>query len=237
MSVISQMPVGGPATPDGPPGHPVRSGAVPPLADGFSTRPETAPNLAATVALGATAALVPARAATAGVRDWLGTCGKTQLAAYAAESLWQSGEVSLLVWVVASSRASVLTGYAQAALDMLGSDTARDTDALAAAFVSWLAETSQPWLVVLDDLTTAADLAGLWPGGPAGRVLITAASPGMLPAEAQARVLPVGPFSPREALSYLIGRGSPRTPTSGWAPSTWSPTWATSRWPWLRPAG
>ncbi|HTT51890.1 MAG TPA: tetratricopeptide repeat protein [Streptosporangiaceae bacterium] len=205
--MISQMPVGGPAGwPDGPPGHPVRSGAVPPLADGFSTRPETAPNLGAALAPGATAALVPARAATTGVRDWLGTCGKTQLAAYAAESLWQSGVVSLLVWVVASNRASVLTGYAQAALAVLGSDTAQDTDTLAAVFVSWLAETSQPWLVVLDDLTAAADLAGLWPGGPAGRVLITAASPGLLPAEAQARVLPVGPFSPREALSYLMGR-------------------------------
>ena len=59
---------------------------------------------------------------------------------------------------------------------------------------------------MLDDLTTAADLAGLWPAGPAGRVLITAASPAVLPAEAQARVVPVGPFSPREALSYLMGR-------------------------------
>ena len=201
------MPAGGPTEwPEGQHPQSVRSGTVPRLADGFSTRPETSPNLGAALVPGATVALVPARAATAGVRDWLGTCGKTQLAAYAAESLWQSGDVTLLVWVVASNRASVLTGYAQAALSTLGSDAAGDADAIAARFVSWLATTSQPWLVVLDDLTTAADLAGLWPEGPAGRVLITAGSPAVLPAEAQARVLPVGPLSPREALSYLMGR-------------------------------
>jgi tetratricopeptide (TPR) repeat protein len=205
--VISQMPAGGPAEwPEGQPARPVRSGTVPPLADGFSTRPETSPNLATVLTPGATVALVPARPATAGVRDWLGACGKTQLAVYAAESLWQSGDVTLLVWVVASDRASVLTSYAQAALTVLGSDAAGDTDAIAAGFAGWLAQTSQPWLVVLDDLTTAADLAGLWPDGPAGRVLVTAASPAALPAEGQVRVVPVGPFSPREALSYLMGR-------------------------------
>ncbi len=201
------MPAGGQAEwPGGQPTRPVRSGTVPPLADGFSTRPETSPSLAAALVPGTAVALVPARPATAGVRDWLGACGKTQLAVYTAESLWQSGEVTLLVWVVASNRASVLTGYTQAALTVLGGDAAGDADAIAAAFVGWLATTSQPWLVVLDDLTTAADLAGLWPDGPAGRVLITAASPAVLPAESQVRVVPVGPFSSREALSYLMGR-------------------------------
>ena len=201
------MPAGGQAEwPGGQPTRPVRSGTVPPLADGFSTRPETSPNLAAALVPGTAVALVPARPATAGVRDWLGACGKTQLAVYTAESLWQSGEVTLLVWVAASNRASVLTGYTQAALTVLGSDAAGDADAIAAAFVGWLATTSQPWLVVLDDLTTAADLAGLWPDGPAGRVLITAASPAVLPAESPVQVVPVGPFSSREALSYLMGR-------------------------------
>ncbi len=201
------MSAGGPAEwPEGEPAQPVRSGTVPPLADGFSARPETSPNLGAVLTPGATVALVPARAATAGVRDWLGACGKTQLAVYAAESLWQSGEVTLLVWVAASNRASVLTSYVQAALSVLGSDAAGDADAIGARFTGWLATTRQPWLVVLDDLTTAADLAGLWPAGPAGRVLITAGSPAALPTGAQVRVVPVGPFSPREALSYLMGR-------------------------------
>lgn len=66
--MISQMPAGGPAEwpPDGEPAQPVRSGTVPPLADGFSARPETSPNLGALLTPGAAVALVPARAATAG---------------------------------------------------------------------------------------------------------------------------------------------------------------------------
>src|SRR5580692_3412851 len=126
------MPAGGPTEwPDGQSAQPVRSGTVPPLSDGFSTRPETSPNLSAALAPGTTVALVPARAVTAGVRDWLGACGKTQLAVYTAESLWQSGEVTLLIWVAASNRASVLTSYAQAALNALGSDAAGGADAIA----------------------------------------------------------------------------------------------------------
>jgi hypothetical protein len=40
--VISQMPAGGPAEwPEGPSAQPVRSGTVPPLADGFSTQAAT----------------------------------------------------------------------------------------------------------------------------------------------------------------------------------------------------
>jgi len=201
------MPAGGPAeTPAGWPGRPVRSGAVPPLADGFSARPETAPGLGASLIPGAVVALVPSRAAESGPRDWLGPCGKTQLAVYAAESLWQSRELDLLVWIAASSRAEVLSGYVQAAVAMLGLDATNDAAASAARLLSWLGETSRPWLVVLDDLSPSAGLDGLWPSGPAGRVLITAASPAALPAGHPARVLPVGPFSSREALSYLMGR-------------------------------
>ena len=37
-------------------------------------------------------------------------------------------------------------------------------------------------------------------------MLITAASPAVAARRGQARVVPVGPFSPREALSYLMGR-------------------------------
>ena len=58
----------------------VRSGLVPPLADGFIARPETAPGLAAALVPGAAVALVPAQAA-ASTPDWAGSCGKTQLAA------------------------------------------------------------------------------------------------------------------------------------------------------------
>src|SRR5215475_10168799 len=73
----------------------VRSGEVPPLAECFSTRPETAPGLAD--------ALVPGRPivltgpeARRDVYDWPGGTGKTQLAVHVAESLWRARQVELL---------------------------------------------------------------------------------------------------------------------------------------------
>jgi hypothetical protein len=95
------------------------------FAEGFSARPETAEGLGAALVPGGMVMLVPAgtgvaagTAATpagAPAGDWLGTCGKTQLALFVAESLWSSRGVDLLVWVTATSRASVLAGYAEAA--------------------------------------------------------------------------------------------------------------------------
>jgi tetratricopeptide (TPR) repeat protein len=187
---------------------PVRSGAVPPLADGFSARPETAPGLSAALVPGATVVLVPGREpspAGSGSQDWLGACGKTQLAVYAAESLWRSSELDLLVWVVATSRAAVLSGFVAAAA-ATGSDHVGDAESVAANFAGWLRETSRSWLVVLDDLHRAADLDEFWPAGPTGRVLITAGDEGIVPSGRQVRSLPVAQFSTREALSYLMGR-------------------------------
>ena len=107
--MISQVPAGGAAeSPDGQAQWPVRSGVVPPLADGFSTRPESAPRIGAALVPGSAVALVPAHGGGTGSRDWLGSCGKTQLAAFFAESLWRSREVDLMVWVSATSRSSVL---------------------------------------------------------------------------------------------------------------------------------
>ena len=204
--MISQVPASGPAGPaGGPPAIPVRSGAIPPLADGFTPRPETAASLAAALVPGATVVLVPGRPPS-GSPDWLRTSGKTQLAVYAAESLWHAREVSLLIWITATSRTAVLSGYEQAAAAVLGGGAPSGADAMAARFTGWLAETAQPWLVVLDDLTAPADLDGLWPDGPAGRLLITAASQAAVPAERGPVVLGLGAFSQREALSYLMGR-------------------------------
>jgi tetratricopeptide (TPR) repeat protein len=150
----------------------------------------------------AAAGLAPGAAA----RDWLGSCGKTQLALSAAESLWQSGDADLLVWVTATSRASVLSGYAEVAADAMGTEPPGEAESVAARFLNWLAGTSRPWIVVLDDLSDAAVLDGLWPAGPMGRVLITAADYAALPSAHRLQVLPIGPFSHREALSYLLAR-------------------------------
>ncbi len=196
------------------PYRPVRSGTVPALAEGFAARVETAPGLTAALRPGSAVALVPdratARAADPGLtaapkaRDWLNSSGKTQLAVAFAESLWQSGAIDLLVWIDATSRASVLAGYAAATADATGRVQASSSESVAAQFVSWLGETSCSWLVVLDDLGDPADLDGLWPTGPSGRVLVTSNDAAALPEGM--RVLPVGPFNSREALGYLMER-------------------------------
>ena len=201
------------AAPDRPT-WPVRSGRVPALVDGFTARPETAPDLAAALPAGAAVALVPDRGAAPSAfpgplaapdaQDWLRSSGKTQLAAAFVESLWQSGAVDLLVWIEATSRASVLSGYAAATAAATGRDQASSCESVAAQFLSWLGETSRSWLVVLDDLAGAANLDGLWPAGPAGRVLVTSADATAVPSGVP--VVPVGPFSVREAIGYLNGR-------------------------------
>jgi tetratricopeptide (TPR) repeat protein len=202
------------SAPSGRPSWPIRSGTVPTLADGFSARLETAPGLAAALPIGSAAALVPDRAAAPAADpgpqappdapDWLRSSGKTQLAAAFAESLWQSGGVELLVWIEATSRASVLSGYAAATAAVTGRNQVTSSESIAAQFLSWLDETSRSWLVVLDDLADAANLDGLWPAGSTGRVLITSADAAAVPRGA--RIVPVGPFSLREAIGYLSGR-------------------------------
>jgi tetratricopeptide (TPR) repeat protein len=183
---------------------PARSGSVPPLADGFSVRQESAPDLGTALVPGATVVLAPGRAAAAGSRDWLSSCGKTQLAAYYAESLWRSRALDLLVWVVATSRSSLLAGYAEAA-DAIASDYVGDAESMAGHFVGWLSQTNRSWLVVLDGVRNVKDLEGLWPAGASGRTLITTNSAGV-PGEHPALTLPVRQFSTREALGYLMGR-------------------------------
>ncbi|HWF79774.1 MAG TPA: tetratricopeptide repeat protein [Streptosporangiaceae bacterium] len=184
---------------------PVRSGLVPPLAEGFISRPESAPGLGQAAAPGATVALTPARSASGPAPDWFGSCGKTQLAVYLAESLWKARELDLLVWITATSRAAILTGYANAAVCAMGVDPAGDAESLAARFVTWLAETSRPWMVVLDGLASPWDLDGIWPAGPAGRTLITAADAAGLETD-RVRVMGIQGFSRREALSYVMDR-------------------------------
>jgi hypothetical protein len=206
------MPAAGPAWPAGAPGHgarrvarPVRSGLVPPLAEGFIPRPETMPGLETALVPGAAVALVPVREAAHGGRDWPWSRGKTQLAVCVTESLWRSRVVDMLAWIPATSRAAVLSGYVQAAAK-LGLDYGGSTESVAARFTAWLGGTSRPWLVVLDDLRCMADLEGLWPAGPSGRLLITTADPATVGGERRVVALAVPAFSTREALAYLSDR-------------------------------
>ncbi len=88
----------------------------------------------------------------------------------------------------------------------MGLDHGGDAEAVAARLVAWLGGTSRPWLVVLDDLRDAADLESLWPSGPTGRVLITAADAAVVSCAPRVLIHAVPKFSTREALSYLAGR-------------------------------
>jgi tetratricopeptide (TPR) repeat protein len=182
----------------------VRLGVVPPLAGCYNPRPETGLGLAGSLAPGETTVLNPAPddghpdplAATGGT-------GKTQLAAALAHSAWQAGAVEVLIWLTASGRDAVVAGYARA-LSAIGAAAAGAAPGAAAArFLAWLASTTRPWLVVLDDLADPADLEGLWPQGPAGRVVVTTRRDSAALRGDGRTVASIGVFSRREALSYL----------------------------------
>jgi len=183
-----------------------RVGEVPPLAEGYTDRPDTARGIVDALVPGATLALVPSSAFAEGPSNWLGACGKTQIAVIIAESLWRSGGIDALIWTSATNRASVLSAYVQASAAATGIEPTGTAESVAARFISWLAETNQPWLVVLDDLPESANLEGLWPEGPAGRVLITSTQSSVASRRYGTQVIPVGFYSVREALNCLTER-------------------------------
>lgn len=204
--------------PQQPRAWPIRSGAVPALADGFTWRPETGQGPWHALRPGFTIVLGPAE--PRGQTRSPGGTGKTQLAAAFAERLWAAGELDLLVWMDAGSRDAIVSGYAGALADVQVAAPPGQPEATAARFLTWLAGTGRRWLVVLDGLAAAADADGLWPRGPSGQALVTTGLTGLLPKPAR---VPGGPqegrvparehltialseFSQREALSYLSGR-------------------------------
>ncbi|MDX3536846.1 NB-ARC domain-containing protein [Streptomyces sp. MB09-01] len=155
---------------------------------------------------------------TAQVLAGMGGVGKTQLAADHARHAWENGKVDLLVWVTAASRQAVVDAYAQAAADILHADPS-DPERAARAFLAWLEPKSTQqaprWLIVLDDVADPGDLRGLWPPAHAlGRTLITTRRRDAA-LTAHGRPVPVGLFTPAEAIAYLQqalaahgGRGS-----------------------------
>jgi tetratricopeptide (TPR) repeat protein len=203
---------------------PLRCGPVPPLADGHSPRPETGLGRIGKLDPGDTLILVPAPEAGAGGTGpgpagpaspaasggpaYLaasGGMGKTQLAAALAHQLWDSRAVDLLVWVKASSRNAILTGYALTLAELAAADPGDDLLTGAQRFLAWLSRTERRWLVVLDDLADPSHLDGLWPAGHDGRVVVTARRDDTLTGPNR-RIAPVPAFSTREALAYLSAR-------------------------------
>jgi hypothetical protein len=108
-------------------------GSVPPLADSYSLRPETGPDLARSLRSGTAVVLVngaETRAAPA-ARD--GT-GKTQLAVEFAHAMRNSRAVEVMVWVTGASRESVVSGFAQAADTV---DARHPTGVSASVLATW----------------------------------------------------------------------------------------------------
>jgi tetratricopeptide (TPR) repeat protein len=183
-----------------------RIGAVPPLAEGFTDRPDTVGGLADVLVPGSAVALVTDPAVPETLPNWPGSCGKTQIAVMTAESLWRSDVIDGLIWIPATSRAAVVSGFVQASVAATGLEPTGTADSVAVRFVSWLGRTRRPWLVVLDDLPDTVELAGLWPDGLAGRLLITSARWSPAVGRPGTRIIPVGFFSTREALKNLSER-------------------------------
>lgn len=137
------------------------------------------------------------------VLSGLGGVGKTQLAADHAESMWAADRVRFLAWVPATSREAVLSSCADAAAKLTG-ERDPDPERGARRLLEWLAGTSEPWLVVLDDLREPGDLAGLWPPvGRNGRVVVTTRRRDAALRGHERRLVEVDVFSEDEALTYL----------------------------------
>ena len=189
---------------------PVLSGSVPPLAVDFQSRQETGFRLTDGLRPGTTILLVPAAGETAdggmaAGRASHGT-GKTQLAVGFAHAMWSSRAVDLLVWVAAGNRTAIIAGYAQAAADLNLAAVGETADGAAQRFLTWLRRTSQRWAVVLDDMTSSADLDGLWPQGPSGQVVVTTGLPASELDGPDRIAYGVPGFSRREAVGYLNSR-------------------------------
>jgi hypothetical protein len=191
------------------PGTPAQSGIllsgnVPPLADTYYTRTETGPDLADSQHPGETVVLLHGDEADPVLAAQGGT-GKTQLAVEFAHAMWNGRVVEILVWVTATNAESIITGFAQAANTVDGSNPGEGAEA-AARFVSWLAHTARPWALIIDDLCALADLEDLWPGGESGRILITTKLPAASFESKDVRIVPVPRLSRRETLFYLSSR-------------------------------
>jgi hypothetical protein len=181
---------------------PYRAGVVPPRAGCFQDR-ALARELVTVLASGDTAVLTAEEQTHTSVLAGLGGVGKTQLAIDYAEHAWSSGAVELLVWITASSRDAILSGYARLAHDLTGFEDASTEEAVQRV-LAWFAATKTRWLVVLDDVQSPGDVRALWPPvTTTGQVVATTRRRDAALRGYRRRVVEVGLFTPAESSSYL----------------------------------
>ncbi|WP_330309912.1 MULTISPECIES: NB-ARC domain-containing protein [unclassified Streptomyces] len=182
---------------------PHQVGVIPSAARSFQQRAE-ADRLRTTVQHGGTAVLTQLLTGMGGV-------GKTQLAADYARAAWNDTSTAdgldVLVWITASARSPIVTGYAQAGVELCRADPG-DPEQAASSFLAWLTPKAEAepcrWLIVLDDVADPADLRGLWPPvSPHGRTLVTTRRRDAALVGPGRHTIEVGLFTQEEALTYL----------------------------------
>lgn len=192
---------------------PHQVGVIPSPARSFQHRVE-ADRLRAAVEGGGTAVLSQ-------VLTGMGGVGKTQLAADCARAAWDESGLDVLVWITASTRSTVVSGYAQAGIELCRA-APDDPERAARTFLAWLAPKpgQRPcrWLIVLDDVTDPGDLIvhaqpgsrySLWPpASPHGRVLLTTRRRDAALFGEGRRRIEVGLFTPDESVAYLTALAS-----------------------------
>ncbi|THV37757.1 tetratricopeptide repeat protein [Glycomyces buryatensis] len=178
---------------------PRRLGSLPPLAIAHLDRPIDR-DLASALAEGGTALVCQILAGGGGI-------GKTQAAAAYAHDRWRRGDVDLLIWVNAATRASITAAFAQAGAEYCGVSE-DEGERAAERFLAWLDGPAAPrWLIVLDDVNETADVHGLWPPtNPMGRTIVTTRlRESALDGDGRARI-DVGHYTPEQARQYLSDR-------------------------------
>jgi hypothetical protein len=175
---------------------PVQVGRPPLLAEAFQPRPQLRQKIQA--------GLDSQPTLQAPVISGDGGTGKSQLAAAIFAAASESG-TDLLIWVNAATREAVVATYAQAreSVSAAADPFTEDAQKQAAAFLAWLATTDRPWLIVLDDVADPADMVGLWPTGPGGRVLVTTRRRDAAVTGPGRTLVNVGVFEPDESHAYL----------------------------------
>jgi hypothetical protein len=140
----------------------------------------------------------------------LGGVGKTQITARHARLVWSDPSVDVAVWITATSRDAVVTGYADTARRLLLAGDDVEPERAARALLEWLEATDRRGLIVLDDLTRPADLrkpTNLWPPHDrTGQLLVTTRRQDAAVIRRDWEVVEVGVFSPAESLAYLQER-------------------------------
>ncbi|MFJ1775001.1 FxSxx-COOH system tetratricopeptide repeat protein [[Kitasatospora] papulosa] len=180
---------------------PLEIGAVPALASAFQPRSALRERVDEVRAQGAGAVLTQVLSGGGGV-------GKSQLAAaYASEALRDGTD--LVLWAPAAEIQQVVTLYAQAAVRVAAPGAMGENPEMdARALLEWLATTDRRWLVVLDDITDPAGMAGWWPASRTGSgwvLATTRLTDATLTGNGRKRV-PVDVYTPEEAIAYLRAR-------------------------------